>query len=102
MLISGCGPEADIGELFQAYTQQCPPQTIEGVDVYQGDGTVDWTMVKSSGRVFAFIKATQGNTNKQSTFNANWGNTQAVGLTRGAYHYFDATVDGVAQAQWFL
>jgi lysozyme len=98
----GCGPENGVGELFEAYTQQCPANTVEGVDVYQGDGTIDWTMVKSSGRVFAFIKATQGNYNKQTTFTANWANTQAVGLVRGAYHYFDATVDGVTQAQWFL
>jgi lysozyme len=97
----GCGG-AVVDELEQASTMQCPSQTLEGVDVYQGDGVIDWNQVKTSGRAFAFMKASQGDYNKQSNFSANWANTQTVGIRRGAYHYFDATVDGVKQAQWFL
>jgi lysozyme len=100
--LAGCGGAGEFDELQQAYTQQCPQQTLEGVDVYQGDGTIDWVQVAQSGRVFAFIKASQGNYNKQSTFNANWTNSKAAGLVRGAYHYFDATIAGKDQAQWFL
>jgi lysozyme len=59
-------------------------------------------MVAASGRQFAFIKATQGDYNKQSTFAANWANAGAAGLLRSAYHFFDPTIDGVAQANWFL
>jgi lysozyme len=100
LLGAGCG--AGFDEFNQASTQQCPQTTVEGVDVYQGDGTVAWATVKSSGRAFAFAKASQGTGNKQSTFAANWSALKSLGILRGAYHYFDATADGVAQANWFL
>lgn len=99
--LAGCGGLAP-GELDEANTQFCPTPTVEGVDVYAGDGAIDWAKLKASGRVFAFIKATQGNYNKQSTFAAHWSGAAANGLYRSAYHFFDATIDGNAQAQWFL
>src|SRR2546430_5835665 len=101
VVVAGCGP-LEVGELEQAYTQQCPAMTVEGVDVYQGDSPLVWTTVQSSGRAFAFSKASQGDYNKQSNFAGNWSTLKSIGMLRGAYHYFDATVDGVAQAQWFL
>src|SRR3954471_8068911 len=101
VVLAGCGP-LEGGELAQAYTLQCPTHTIEGVDVYQGDTPIVWATVQSSGRVFAFSKASQGDYNKQSNFAANWSQLKALGMLRGAYHYFDATIDGVGQADWFL
>ncbi|MGE5184203.1 MAG: glycoside hydrolase family 25 protein [Acidobacteriota bacterium] len=100
VLVAACSSVHD-GQLEQG-VQECPPTTVEGVDVYSGQGTIDWTKVKDSGRLFAFIKATQGNYNKQATFAANWANAKAAGLLRSPYHFFDGTIDGVAQAQWFL
>lgn len=85
-----------------ANTRQCPMQVVEGVDVYSGDGTIDWTKLKASGRAFAFIKATQGNYNKQSTFATAWSAARAAGVIRSPYHFFDPTVDGAAQATYFL
>jgi lysozyme len=81
---------------------QCTMPVQEGVDIYDGTGTIDWAMVKSSGRQFAFIKATQGDYNKQTKFAANWAGTLAAGIVRSPYHFFDATKDGVAQANFFL
>jgi lysozyme len=101
-LLAGCGGTPSTAELDEANTQQCPSQVVEGLDVYAGDGTVDWTKVKGAGREFAFIKATQGNYNRQSTFAADWSGAAAAGVLRSAYHFFDATIDGTAQAQWFL
>jgi lysozyme len=92
----------DEHSIEQASTQQCAQAVVEGVDVYAGQGTIDWGMVASSGRGFAFIKATQGDYNKQSTFAANWANAKTAGVLRSAYHFFDPTIDGVAQANWFL
>lgn len=86
----------------QAVIHQCPTQTLEGIDVFTGDGAIDWAMVKSSGRDFAFIKATQGDYNRQTSFATNWSGAKAAGLARSAYHFFDATIDGVTQAQAFL
>jgi lysozyme len=101
-LLGGCDGAGMPGELTEANTQQCATQVVEGLDVYAGDGTIDWTKVKGSGRDFAFIKATQGNYNKQATFAANWSGAAAAGLLRSPYHFFDPTIDGTLQAQWFL
>jgi GH25 family lysozyme M1 (1,4-beta-N-acetylmuramidase) len=84
------------------YTSQCGTQFVEGLDVYKGNGTIDWAMVKASGRKYAFIKATQGDYNKQTTFAANWTGAKTAGVLRSPYHFFDPTIDGVVQANAFL
>jgi len=81
---------------------ECAGPTVRGVDVSDGEGAVDWASVKGAGIGFAYVKATQGDTFEASTFDANWSGTKAAGVRRGAYHFFDPTIDGVAQAQWFL
>ena len=86
----------------QALTQQCPTTTVEGVDVFNGQGTIDWAKVAGSGRQFAFIKATQGNYNQQTTFAANWAGAKQNNVLRSPYHFFDGTIDGIAQANYFL
>ena len=101
-LVSGACGRVDVASRSQAYTQQCASESVEGLDVYAGDGAVDWSKVAGAGRRFAFIKATQGDYNTQSTFAADWTGAAAAGLLRSPYHFFDATVDGVTQAQWFL
>jgi lysozyme len=99
IVVSACAAhESDV----EQEVQQCPTQTVEGIDVYSGQGAVDWMKVKGAGRDFAFIKATQGNYNKQSTFAANWTGAAAAGVLRSPYHFFDGTIDGKVQAQWFL
>jgi MYXO-CTERM domain-containing protein len=75
---------------------------VEGVDVYSGDGAIDWTKLAASGRRFAFIKATQGNYDVQSTFGSDWSGALAAGVLRSPYHFFDGTIDGVTQANSFL
>ncbi len=82
--------------------QTCATADIEGVDVYDGTGTIDWASVKGAGIAFAMMKATQGTYNTQKTFPTNWSETQANGVYRSAYHFFDPTEDGVAQAQHYL
>jgi lysozyme len=99
--LAGCGGEYAVDGVNEGL-MQCPTSTVEGVDVYQGDGTIDWAAVNGSGRLFAFAKASQGDYNSQTTFATNWSQIKAAGMYRGPYHFFDATVDGVAQANWFL
>ncbi len=104
VLVAACtsaSPPERVGEIEQGLTK-CADQSVEGLDVYAGTGAIDWAQVHDSGRGFAFIKATQGDYNMQSTFVANWGNSLANGVRRSAYHFFDGTIDGVAQAQAFL
>jgi lysozyme len=85
-----------------AALEQCPSQSVEGIDVYDGQGTVDWAAVAGGGIAFAMIKATQGTYDTQATFGANWSGARRAGVRRGAYHFFDPYEDGAAQAQQYL
>ncbi len=110
-LLAACGPEGEgshdgedqpVGTAEEASTTVCPTTTVEGLDVSAGQGTIDWSQVKSSGRQFAIIKATQGNYYTSSDFAAQRSGAKAAGLLVSPYHFFDPTVDGTAQAQYFL
>jgi lysozyme len=81
--------------------QQCQPATVvDGVDLNpDGDGTLPWA---GSGKRFAVIKATQGDYYTDADFAANWAALKSAHVVRGAYHFFDATVSGVTQANYFL
>ncbi|PWU14959.1 MAG: hypothetical protein C5B50_16295 [Verrucomicrobia bacterium] len=59
-----------------------------GIDVssYQGAG-VNWSSVKSSGRTFAWTKATEGTGYQDADFAINENNGKAAGVYMGAYHY---------------
>jgi|CZKU01.1.fsa_nt_gi lysozyme len=81
---------------------QCAAQAVEGVDVFDDQGAIDWAAVADGGVAFAMIKATQGTYDTQSTFAANWAGAARAGVRRGAYHFFDPTEDGAAQARRFL
>jgi len=78
-----------------------PAPLVEGVDVSHYQGAVDWRKVASAGKAFAFIKATDGGA-IDSRFDVNWQAAAQVGLLRGAYHFFQPTVDALAQAELFL
>ena len=107
LLLAACGgPSAGsedepLGTAAEPLTV-CPPTTGEGLDVSAGQGTIDWNAVKASGRVFAIIKATQGDYYTSNEWAGQWGGAKAAGLLRSPYHFFDPTVDGVAQAKYFL
>jgi lysozyme len=84
-----------------AGADQCKPSSVvSGVDLNpDGDGTLPWS---SSGTGFAVIKATQGDYYTDADFAANWAALKSAKVVRGAYHFFDATVSGVDQANYFL
>ena len=56
----------------------------------------------NGGYQFAFIKATEGTTFKNSLFDSDWAAALNAGVIRGAYHFFHPGDDPVAQAQFFL
>ena len=102
--VACASPPTHESELAQAVTQcgSGSASLVEGVDVYSGTGAINWTELAASGRHFAFIKATQGNYDTQSTFGSDWSGALAAGVLRSPYHFFDGTIDGVTQANWFL
>ncbi len=80
---------------------------IHGIDVSRYQQRISWESVKAM-QVneikihFAFIKATEGNGNVDPYFKRNWKKTKEAGITRGAYHFFIASKDGLKQAQNFM
>ncbi|HEX3553113.1 MAG TPA: GH25 family lysozyme [Thermoanaerobaculia bacterium] len=73
----------------------------QGIDVSQDQGTVDWSTVAQLGYVFAFIKATDGETYVDPDFAQNWTGAAAAGVLRGAYHFFRAEDSPQAQVDLF-
>ena len=65
-----------------------------GIDVssYQGSG-INWSSVKSSGRTFAWAKATEGTYYIDADFTINEANAKAAGVYIGAYHFARPDLD---------
>jgi GH25 family lysozyme M1 (1,4-beta-N-acetylmuramidase) len=81
----------------------CPgPNTLQGVDVSEFNGTIDWNAVKASGRAFAIARVSDGTTSVDLTFDSNWAGMKNAGLIRGAYQFFRASQDPVAQANLII
>src|SRR5579884_2746971 len=91
---SGTPTREDVGTASEPL-QQCAAATVEGVDIYDGNGAITWSAVKAAGVDFAIIKATQGTYNTQTSFSTNWSQSKQAGLLRSAYHFFDPTEDGI-------
>jgi lysozyme len=60
---------------------------IQGLDVYSGDGTINWTSVKNGGYAFAFVKADEGVNAPDSKFATNMSGANGVGIYVGPYHF---------------
>jgi len=75
---------------------------IEGVDVSDKQGAINWRAVASSGRSFAFIRVSDGAGHPDTRFAANWPAAKAAGLIRGVYQYFEPAENPIAQADLLL
>ncbi len=74
-----------------------------GIDVAENDGSVNWAEVKNSGKIFAFVKATEGKTLKDGLFSHHWPTIKKYDIARGAYHFFHPrTSQPIDQAHAFL
>lgn len=80
----------------------CGSTTVNGMDVSHYDGAIDWPTAHASGIDFAFVKATESTDFVDPTFATNWAGMKAAGVVRGAYHFFHADVDPVAQANYVM
>jgi GH25 family lysozyme M1 (1,4-beta-N-acetylmuramidase) len=60
---------------------------LEGLDVSQYQGTIDWTQVFAAGKRFALIRASAGNLTDDPTYAANRAGAKAAGLKVAAYHF---------------
>ena len=57
---------------------------------------------KSAGYSWVYAKCTQGDYDTQTTYAVKKAAARSAGLMFGAYHFFDWTIDAVAQAKVFL
>ncbi|MEU8677957.1 lysozyme [Streptomyces sp. NPDC048560] len=75
---------------------------VQGIDVSHWQGAINWGSVKAAGIDFAYMKATEGTSFKDSRFSANYTGSYNAGLIRGAYHFArpDAS-NGATQANYF-
>jgi GH25 family lysozyme M1 (1,4-beta-N-acetylmuramidase) len=101
-VLSGCGAAPTAGdevvESEEALRVCVVGATVEGVDVSTYQGSVNWAAVRSSGRRFAIARVSDGTRSIDATFARNWAGIKGAGMIRGAYQYFRAGQDPVAQA----
>ncbi|CAL9567484.1 Lysozyme M1 [Streptomyces sp. enrichment culture] len=75
---------------------------VQGIDVSHWQGAINWASVRNSGIQFAWIKATEGTSFKDSRFNTNYVAAYNAGVIRGAYHFARPDVSGGStQAAYF-
>lgn len=76
--------------------------TVPGIDVSYWQSEVDWPSVRASGQRFAFLKAMEGLSFTDPTFEDNWYGAKTVDLLRGAYSFFHPNQDPKQQADRFI
>ncbi len=76
---------------------------IQGIDVSNWQGYINYTDVRNSGIEIVYIKASQGTGYKDPYFDINYENAKANGLKVGFYHFLTATTveRARAEAQFF-
>lgn len=77
--------------------------TLTGIDVSATGQGLDFDWAAWHGKIqFAYAKATEGTSFRDPAFAVNWAAMRSLGIVRGAYHFLHASIDGKAQAAYFL
>ena len=74
---------------------------VHGIDVSHYQSTINWDLVADQDISFSFVKASEGESLKDSLFSYNWSEIKRVGIRRGAYHFFRPTISAYRQARNF-
>ncbi|MFS0771631.1 glycoside hydrolase family 25 protein [Sphingomonas sp. 1P08PE] len=74
---------------------------LQGIDLGEAPGEVEWGTVRAGGADFAYLAATAGADRRVPSFEANWNALPAAGLRRGAVHLYSLCQPAVAQANAF-
>ncbi|MFI7425697.1 GH25 family lysozyme [Micromonospora sp. NPDC049836] len=101
LLATGLTVAATAAAALVATAGPAAAATTPGIDVSHYQGSINWTSVKNAGIQFAYIKATEGTSYKDSAFNTNYVNAYNAGVIRGAYHFARPNISGgAAQADY--
>lgn len=77
-------------------------EKLQGIDVSNHQGIIDWEQIDQTQVNFVFMKATEGKTFTDKSFRLNWDGAADTGFLRGAYHFYSTDTDGKAQAEHFI
>jgi lysozyme len=66
-------------------TSQYP---LQGIDLDERPGPIEWGTVRARGADFAYLVATSGADRRDPGFEANWAALPDAGLRRGAIHLY--------------
>ena len=73
--------------------------TVNGIDVSNWQGQVDWAGQWAAGKRFAYVKATEGTSYKSPSFSHQYTGSYTQGFIRGSYHFaLPDRSSGTAQA----
>ena len=75
---------------------------IAGLDVSKHNGEIDFDLVRGDDYQFVFIKASEGKTYRDESFETNYRHASDAGLKVGAYHFFRKNRTGREQADNLL
>ncbi|WP_432253963.1 lysozyme [Streptomyces sp. HNM1019] len=77
--------------------------SVEGVDVSDHQGSVDWAALWDDNVRFAYVKATESTTYKNPSFASQYNGSFQQGMIRGAYHFaLPDRSSGTRQADFFV
>ncbi|BDD55459.1 hypothetical protein MPDQ_003450 [Monascus purpureus] len=77
--------------------------TIQGFDISNYQGSVDFASAYKSGARFVIIKATEGTTYIDTGFSSHWTGATNAGFIRGGYHFAHPdSSSGAEQAKYFI
>ncbi|MEF2546947.1 GH25 family lysozyme [Aurantimonas sp. E1-2-R+4] len=105
LLVGGCRSTAlDVKELGLTgmAAESAYQYPVHGIDISKYQGAIDWDAARDSGVAFAWLKATEGGDRVDERFAENWRKTRAVGIPRGAYHFWYHCRPGIEQARAFI
>jgi lysozyme len=74
---------------------------VQGIDVSDAQGDIDWAMVKARDVDFAYLRATAGADVRDPAFPLHWAGAGEAGIRRGAIHVFSLCARAGAQAGAF-
>lgn len=74
---------------------------LQGIDLGEDPGPVEWGTVRAQGADFAYLAATAGKDRRVASFEENWNALPAAGLRRGAVHLYSLCQLAADQANAF-
>ena len=88
--------------LFYQNQARAKDYPVQGFDVSNHQGDINWQRIDPKKYQFVYIKATEGGDFVDKRFAQNWQNARQQGFNVGAYHFYRLCRDGAIQAQNFI